>query len=403
MSKKRRNFSAEFKKKVILKMFEENLTINEIASEFELHPKTVQLWKKQFLENAVLAFDKSSVVKEYKEEIEKLQKEKEQLAKKLGETVVEKEWLEKKLKSLDLSKRIEFVKEDSPQVQAENGLSLNKMLKLLNVSKTAFYYTKKDYFKTREGLNILNAIDEIYTDFPYYGTRRMKIALKEKNICIGRKLIKRAYKILGIEALYPKKKTTKANNLDYKYPYLLDEFKNEDNQVVIDTPNKVWSGDITYIRLEKGYAYLSVIIDWHTKKILSWKLSNTMDIRLTTDVLKDALNKYPKPEVFNSDQGSQYTAKEHIEILKQNNISISMDAKGRSIDNIVVERFFRSLKYEEVYLKSYKNLKEARDEIGKYIETYNSKRLHSSIGYKTPDEVYYANVAIKQNKLQKVA
>ena len=139
MSKKRRNFSAEFKKKVIIKMFEENLTINEVASEFELHPKTVQLWKKQFLENAVLAFDKSSVVKDYKEEIEKLQKEKELLAKKLGETVVEKEWLEKKLKSLDLSKRIEFIKDDSPQVQAENGLSLNKKLKLLNVSKTAFY------------------------------------------------------------------------------------------------------------------------------------------------------------------------------------------------------------------------------------------------------------------------
>jgi len=403
MSKKRRNFSAEFKKKVILKMFEDNLTINEVASEFELHPKTVQLWKKQFLENAVLAFDKSSVVKEYKEEIEKLQKEKELLAKKLGETVVEKEWLEGKLKSLDLSKRIELIKEDSPQVQAENGLSLNKKLKLLNISKTAFYYTKKDYFKTREGLNILNAIDEIYTDFPYYGTRRMKVALKQKSIHIGRKLIKRAYEVLGIEALYPKKKTTKTNNLDYKYPYLLNEFKNEDNQIVIDTPNKVWSGDITYIRLERGYAYLSVIIDWHTKKILSWKLSNTMDVRLTTDVLKDALNKYPKPEIFNSDQGSQYTAKEHIEILKDNNISISMDAKGRSIDNIVVERFFRSLKYEEVYLKSYKNLKEARNEIGKYIRNYNSKRLHSSIGYKAPDEVYFANVKIAQNKLQKVA
>ena len=191
--------------------------------------------------------------------------------------------------------------------------------------------------------------------------------------------------------------------MDYKYPYLLNEFKNEKNQIVINTPNKIWSGDITYIRLEKGYAYLSVIIDWHTKKILSWKLSNTMDVRLTTDVLKDALNKYPKPEIFNSDQGSQYTSKEHIEILKQNNISISMDAKGRSIDNIVVERFFRSLKYEEVYLKSYKNLKEAKDEISKYINIYNSKRLHSSIGYKTPDEVYFANVKIAQNNFQKVA
>ena len=140
MSKKRRNFSAEFKNKVIIKMFEENLTINEVASEFELHPNTVKQWKKQFLENAVLAFDN------YKEEIEKLQKEKELLAKKLGETVVEKEWLEKKLKSLDLSKRIKLIKEDSPQVQAESGLSLNKKLKLLNISKTAFYPTFRTPF-----------------------------------------------------------------------------------------------------------------------------------------------------------------------------------------------------------------------------------------------------------------
>jgi putative transposase len=402
MRKKKKSFSAEFKKKVILKMFEENLTINEVASKFELHPNTVKQWKNQFLENATLAFDKSSVVKEYKEEIAKLQKEKEQLAKKLGETIIEKEWLEGKLKSLDLSKRVELVK-NSPKVQAKDGLSLNKQLKLLNISKTAFYYTKKDYFKTKEGLSVLNEIDKIYTDFPYYGTRRMKEALKDKGIDIGRKLIKRAYEALNIEALYPKKRTTHINNLNYKYPYLLNEFKNEANQVVINKPNKVWSGDITYIRLKNGYAYLAVIIDWHTRKILSWKLSNTIDVRLTTSVLKEALSKYPKPQIFNSDQGSQYTAKEHIEILKQNDISISMDAKGRSIDNIIVERFFRSLKYEEVYLKSYINLKEASNEIGKYINTYNSKRFHSSIGYKTPDEVYFSKVKIYQNNLEKVA
>jgi len=401
MSKKRRKFSAEFKKKVILKMFEENLTINEIASEYDLHPKTVQLWKKQFIENAELAFDKSSVVKEYKEEVEKLQKEKERLAKKLGETIVEKEWLEKKLKSLDLSKRIELIK--SPKVQANEGLSLNKRLKLLNISKTAFYYTKKDYFKTNEGLKILNEIDEIYTEFPYYGTRRMKVALEKKGLFIGRKLIKRAYERLGINALYPKKKTTLSNKEHKKYRYILNQFKNENNQIDIDKPNKVWCGDITYIRLEKGYAYLAVVMDWNTKKILSFKLSNTMDVNLVTSVLKEALTKYPKPEIFNSDQGSQYTSKEHIEILKQNNISISMNSKGRSIDNIAVERFFRSLKYEEVYLKSYKNIKEARNEISKYIQIYNSKRFHSSLDYKTPDDVYFTWLDEYKNSIKKVA
>ena len=208
MSKKRRNFTSEFKSKIIIEMFENGMSINEMASKYNLHPKTVQLWKKQFIENAILAFDKSSVVKEYKEEIDKLAKEKEQLAQKLGETIVEKEWLEKKLKSLDLSKKRELI-DDKAQVQAKCGLSINKQLKLLGVSKTAYYYIKKESFSSNEKLKILNAIDKIYTDFPYYGTRRMKKALKKKGITAGRKLIKKAYEILGIEAIYPKKEQQK--------------------------------------------------------------------------------------------------------------------------------------------------------------------------------------------------
>jgi len=212
---------------------------------------------------------------------------------------------------------------------------------------------------------------------------------------------------MGIRALYPKVKTTIANKEHKKYPYLLNEFKNNKGQVIIDTPNKVWSTDITYIRLEHGFAYLAAIIDWNTKKILSWKLSNTMDVLLTTSVLKEALSLYPKPEILNSDQGSQYTAKEHIKILKQHNISISMDAKGRSIDNIVIERFWRSIKYENIYPSSYKDIKEARVGIREYINTYNKERLHSSIDYLTPDEAYYKGVNNKcynaKEVLQEVA
>jgi putative transposase len=198
---------------------------------------------------------------------------------------------------------------------------------------------------------------------------------------------------MGIRALYPKVRTTLANKEHKKYPYLLKAFKNNNNQVVIDTPkvansgckanfpvNKVWSSDITYIKLEKGFAYLAAIIDWNTKKVLSWKLSNTMDVALTTTVLQDALSKYPKPEIFNSDQGSQYTAKEHIDILVKNDISISMDAKGRSIDNIVIERFWRTLKYEDVYPSSYTNIKEAKVGIREYIDIYNKERLLFGIG-----------------------
>ncbi len=388
MSRKRRNFTAEFKAKVVLELLEGDKTINEIASKYDLLPKSLQQWKKQFLENAVLAFDKSAVVQEYKEEIETLKKEKDAIAKKLGEVIVERDWAVGKLQSLDLSIKREIVDSEGG-VQAQIKVpSLNKRLELLGMSKTAYYYKPVIPFNSQMHKKLLDAIDEIHTEYPYYGTRRMVVELKKRGFNVGRKLVKKAYEYLGIQALYPKPKTTIANRLDYKYPYLLDKFKDDEGLVQIDKPNVVWSGDITYIKLEIGFAYLCAIIDWHTKKIISWKISNTIDVNLTTSVLKDALSKYPKPKIFNSDQGSQYTAKEHIQILKDNGISISMDAKGRSIDNIAIERFFRTLKYEDIYPKSYNTIKEARDGIAEYINIYNSKRIHSSIGYKTPDEVY---------------
>ena len=355
-------------------------------------PKSLQQWKKQFLENASLAFDKSAVVKEYKEEIEQLKKEKDRTSKKLGEVIIERDWLEGKLKCLDLSIRKELV-DNNEGVQAKRkNPSLNRQLQLLSVSKTAHYYNAVVPFSSKEDKALLDAIDKIHTKHPYYGTRRVVKLLNRLGFDVGRKLIKTAFAFMGIRALYPKVKTTKANKEHYKYPYLLNEFKNEDGQVVVIKANQVWSSDITYIRLENGYAYLAAIIDWHTKKIIAYKLSNTMDTTLTTGVLKEALALYPKPEIFNSDQESQYTAKEHIEILQQNNISISMDAKGRSIDNIVIERFWRSLKYEDVYPASYKTLKEARVGIGEYIRIYNQERLHLALDYKTPDEVYYEGV-----------
>jgi putative transposase len=249
-------------------------------------------------------------------------------------------------------------------------------------------------------------LNEIHSEFPYYGTRRLVTALENEGINVGRKLLKTAMEYIGIKALYPKHKTTQAYKEHYKYKYLLKEFKNDKNQVIIDTPNKVWSTDITYIKLEKGFVYLAAIIDWHSKKILSWKLSNIMDVKLTTDVLKEALMLYPKPEIFNSDQGSQYTAKEHVNILKKHDIKISMDGKGRSIDNICIERFWRTIKYEEIYLNDYKSMSELRYSIKNYINKYNSKRLHSTIGNKTPNEVYFKyinNLEFQQQELRKVS
>ena len=383
MSRKRTTYSAEFKAKAVLEILEGEKTLNEIATKYELLPKNLQNWKKQFVDNAFLAFDKSTVAKEYKEEIEKLKKAKDATSKKLGEVIVERDFVVEKLKSLVSSST------RAKATDTKLKLSLNTQLRLLSASKTAHYYEPVIPFSSDEDIKLLNMIDIIHTKHPYYGTRRVHKLLQRLGFHAGRKLIKSAFEFMGIRALYPKVKTTLANKEHKKYPYLLKKFKNNNNQVIVDTPNQVWSTDITYIKLEKGFVYLAAIIDWNTKKILSWKLSNTMDVSLTTSVLLDALSRYPKPEILNTDQGSQYTAKEHIDILVKNDISISMDAKGRSIDNIVIERFWRTLKYENVYPSSYTNIKEAKVGIGEYIDIYNKERLHSALNYLTPDEAYY--------------
>ena len=398
MSTKRKVYTAAFKAKIVLEVLEAEQTLNEIASKYELLPANVKNWKKMFLENMSLAFDKSTVVKEYKSEIEILQKSNDQLAKKVGNLTVEKDFLVEKLQSLVSSKgRKTFV-------DTEHNLSLNKQCQLLNISKSTLYYEAVKRFSSEEDLKMLNTLNDIYSEFPYYGTRRLVTALGNEGFNLGRKRMKSAMDYMGIRALYPKHKTTQPNKEHYKYKYLLKEFKNDKNQVIIDTPNKVWSTDITYIKLEKGFVYLAAIIDWNTKKILSWKLSNTMDISLTTGVLDEALALYPKPEILNTDQGSQYTAKAHVEILKKHDIKISMDGKGRSIDNICIERFWRSIKYEEIYLNHYKSISELRYSIDNYMTKYNSKRLHSAIGNKTPNEVYFKVINnIDSKLLQKVS
>jgi len=398
MSKKRKVYSADFKAKLVLEVLEGEKTLNEVASQYEILPKNLQNWKKQFLENMSLAFDKSAVVKEYKNEIEELQKSNDNLAKKVGNLTIEKEFLEGKLVSLVSSKgRKTFV-------DTEHNLSVNKQCKLLGIAKSSLYYEPVKKYSSAYELKLLNLINEIYSEFPYYGTRRIVTALENMGYSVGRKLVKSMMEYMGIKAIYPTKKTTIPNKEHYKYKYLLKQFKNDKNQVIIVTPNKVWSTDITYIKLEKGHVYLAAIIDWNTKKILSWKLSNTMDVSLTTSVLNEALSLYPKPDIVNTDQGSQYTAQAHVDILKSHGIQISMDGKGRSIDNICIERFWRSIKYEEIYLNDYKSMSELRYSINQYMEKYNSRRLHSAIGNKTPNEVYFKAINnIDNDLLQKVA
>ena len=383
MSGKRKSYNADFKATLVLEVLEGEKTINEIASTYGVLPLSLRNWKKQFLENMSLAFDKSTVVKEYKDEIDTLQKSNDDLAKKVGNLIVEKDFLEGKLVSLVSSKERRVL------VDAKLNISLNKQCQLLHVSKSSLYYNPMKPFSSDGDLKVLDSINNIYSDFPSYGYRRIHSQLLRDGHNVGKKFVKKAMKHMGIEALYPKPKTTTSNKEHYKYEYLLKEFRDYAGRIVIEKTNQVWSTDITYIKLEKGFVYLAAIIDWHSKKILTWKLSNTMDISLVTSVLNEALSLYPKPEIFNTDQGSQYTSKAHVSILKKHNIKISMDGKGRATDNICIERFWRSIKYEEIYLNEYKNIKSLKKAIEKYMNIYNQKRLHSAIGYKTPNEVYY--------------
>jgi len=386
MSKKRKSYSAEFKTKVVLELLKEEEPAASIASRYGVTVQTLNQWKKKFLENASLAFDVGEATKEYREKIEKLEKENEALAKTLGKTTIERDWAVGKLKSLDSSNRRGLV--DSKLKR----LSMTRQCQLLGINRTSLYYRPKGISKY--DLKLMRRIDEIYTERSTLGYRMIHQYLKEERYRVGHNKVHRLMRIIGIAAIYPKRRRcmNQADKEHKVYPYALEAFKDEKGRIVVDRPNLVWSADITYIPIKGGFMYLAAIIDWHSRAILSWRLSNTMDANLTTGVLKEALEHYGIPEILNSDQGSQYTGKEHIQILKDHGITISMNGKGRSIDNIAIERFFRTLKYEEVYIKEYENVKELKRGIKNFIDYYNTKRFHSSLGYQKPMNVYLENL-----------
>ncbi len=225
-------------------------------------------------------------------------------------------------------------------------------------------------------------IDEQYLKAPFYGSRLMTEELKIKGEVVNRKRIQRLMRIMGLEAMFPRPKTSRGNKEHYKYPYLLKNLS-------IVTPNQVWATDITYIPTAVGYLYLVAILDWFSRYVISWAISDSLESDFCIHALKRALEIGKKPQIMNSDQGCQYTSKAYTELLKQNDIKISMSGKGKCWDNILVERLWRSLKHEEVYLKNYSTGKEAKEGTDWYLNFYNNERLHSKLAYKTPKMIYY--------------
>lgn len=259
-----------------------------------------------------------------------------------------------------------------------NSLSISSQCKLLSVSKSTYYY--KPIPETECNLKLMKEIDKIYLENPAWGSRSITAYLQKEGYEINRKRIARLMKIMGIEAIYPKQKVRTSISGSTKFPYLLTNIK-------INTTNQVWGTDITYIPVEGGYLYLVAFLDLHSRFVLSWSLSNSLESEFCVEALKKAFE-YGQPEILNSDQGAQYTSHAYLVLAQSKGTRVSMSGKGKCWDNIFVERFWRSLKYEEVYLKQYDDVEEAHSSINKYIESYNKKRPHSSLNYKTPMEVY---------------
>jgi putative transposase len=252
---------------------------------------------------------------------------------------------------------------------------------MAGVARTSRYQPKKEKQVSEYELKLLNLIDELYTRYPFYGSRKMTRDIRDMGYQVNRKRVQRLMRKLGLVAMVPGPNTSKAHPQHKVYPYLL-------RGVQVDRPNQVWSTDITYIRLAHGFVYLVAIIDWYSRKVLSWRLSNTMDTGFCIDALQQAIQTYGKPEIFNSDQGAQFTSTDFTQLLRDHEILISMDGRGRALDNIFVERLWRSVKYEDVYLKRYERMPELWAGLNEYFSFYNEKRKHQSLDYLTPNEVH---------------
>ena len=264
------------------------------------------------------------------------------------------------------------------------GLSVSRQCSLLGIAHSSFYYRRRP--GSAAELDLLNRLDRIFTDHPVYGSRRLQVALQREGVPVGRRRIRRLMRKLGLSAVRPKRNTSKPNPAHKVYPYLL-------RGKTIDQPNQVWATDITYIAMRQGFLYLVAIIDWATRRVLSWRLSNTLTAGFCVEALGDALARFGKPGIFNTDQGSQFTSDEFTTLLRDHGVEISMDGRGRCHDNIFVERLWWTVKHEWVYLRPAANGIEQKRSLAEFFDWYNRRRPHQALGWQTPDEAYFTRIA----------
>ena len=375
MSRKRRNFSAKFKSDLVIELLKGEKDLNTLATENNIQPNLLRNWKREFLNNASAVFDDKRE-ENLKEKLVEERKEKAEYAKKVGQLTMQVDWLKKNLKKFaDLTTRVNLVRNllTTKELPAFVGASL------LDINRTSIYY--KGSPVSDDELACKEIIDHLHTDNPTWGARQMSAQLKARGYRVGRRKARRYMNEMDIHLIYPKMNLSKRMQQAKACPYLL-------RNAVIDKPNQVWSIDITYIPIKHGFLYLTAVIDWYSRCIVGWEVDDTLDTRMVLNALNKAF-KIAKPQILNSDQGCQFTSQQYIDFVKENGIRQSMDGKSRWADNIMIERWFRSFKYEEAYLTQYNNIKEARAAIKQYVHTYNFERYHSALDYHTPAEYYY--------------
>jgi putative transposase len=268
-------------------------------------------------------------------------------------------------------------------IDRTHDLPVARQCRILKLSRSTAYYAPRP--TSLADLALMRRIDELHLEYPFAGSRMLRDMLRREGQAVGRKHVGTLMKKMGIEALYRKPNTSRRHDAHPIYPYLL-------RHLVIDRPNQVWAMDITYIPMRRGFVYLAAVLDWHSRRVLAWRVSNTLTTDFCLDAVREAIARHGTPEIFNTDQGSQFTSSDFTDLLKAHAIAISMDGKGRWRDNVFVERLWKSVKYEEVYLKAYDSVSDAKAGLGTYLTFYNTRRPHRTLNGKTPDAIYFANL-----------